>query len=155
MKTFGKFVKDRMQLLGKSQKALAKALDVSPAYISQVITGKKNPPDLGKPKNRFHLRTWCDFLSVAEDEILTLIRYELHRVPPPPTPKFRNMRDLLLKRMDSRDKALEEEIRSLELHPAENSVIHAMVKIYFVLQEDFNQASAYGPARFNDFLLSD
>jgi SOS-response transcriptional repressor LexA/transcriptional regulator with XRE-family HTH domain len=151
MRTFGKFAKDRMDRLDKSQKALAEQLGVSPAYISQILTGKKNPPDLGKPRNRAQLKTWCQFLDAPEDEILGLVRYELHRVPPRPSPKFPNMRDLLLTRFGSKEKGVIEEIRSLELHPAENLAVQAMVQIYLVLQEDPTSGSAYGPARFKDF----
>jgi SOS-response transcriptional repressor LexA/transcriptional regulator with XRE-family HTH domain len=151
MRTFGKFAKERMERLDKSQKALAEQLGVSPAYISQILTGKKNPPDLGKPKNRAHLRTWCLFLEAPEDEVLGLVRYELHRVPPRPGPKFPNMRELLLKRCGSQEKSVIEEIRSLELHPAENLAVQSMVQIYLALQEDPGSGSAYGPARFKDF----
>ncbi|HMK35959.1 MAG TPA: XRE family transcriptional regulator [Desulfomonilaceae bacterium] len=151
MRAFGKYVKDRMERLQKSQKSLAEQLKVSPAYISQIITGKKNPPDLGKLRNRGQLRIWCEFLDVTEDEILGIVRYELHRVPPRPSPRFPNMRDLLLERFGSRDGNLVEEIRSLELHPAENVALLALVQIYLVLQEDPLSGSAYGPARFKDF----
>jgi SOS-response transcriptional repressor LexA/transcriptional regulator with XRE-family HTH domain len=153
MRTFGKFAKDRMERLDKSQKALAEQLGVSPAYISQIMTGKKNPPDLGKPRNRSQLKIWCRFLETSEEEILGLVRYELHQAPPRPTPKFPNMRELLLKRFGSKERRVVEEIRSLELHPAENSAVQAMVQIYLVLQEDHASGSAYGPARFKDFCL--
>ena len=43
MKTFGRYVKDKIARLGKSQKDLAAELGVSPAYISQIFTGKKKP----------------------------------------------------------------------------------------------------------------
>jgi transcriptional regulator with XRE-family HTH domain len=151
MRTFGKFAKDRMERLDKSQKALAEQLGVSPAYISQILTGKKNPPDLGKPKNRAHLKTWCLFLETTEDEVLGLVRYELHRVPPRPSAKFPNMRELLLRSFGSKEKSVMEEIRSLELHPAENLAVQSMVQIYLALQEDPAAGSAYGPARFKDF----
>jgi SOS-response transcriptional repressor LexA/transcriptional regulator with XRE-family HTH domain len=151
MRTFGKFAKDRMERLDKSQKALAEQLEVSPAYISQILTGKKHPPDLGKPRNRSQLKIWCRFLEASEDDLLGLVRYELHRVPPRPSPKFPNMRDLLLKRFGSKEKSVMEEMRSLELHPAENLAVQAMVQIYLALQEDPASGSAYGPARFKDF----
>ena len=40
MKTFGDFAKERIKGLAKSQKDLAQKLNVSPAYISQILTGK-------------------------------------------------------------------------------------------------------------------
>jgi transcriptional regulator with XRE-family HTH domain len=151
MKTFGRYVKDKITRLGKSQKDLAAELGVSPAYISQIFTGKKNPPDLGKPRNRSQLKTWSQFLAASEDDILDLVRYELHRVPPRPNPKFRNMRDLLLQRVHRAPAGLIEEIRAMELHPAENLAVQAMVQIYFVLQEETVDGRAYGRARFKDF----
>jgi SOS-response transcriptional repressor LexA/transcriptional regulator with XRE-family HTH domain len=151
MRTFGKFAKDQISQLGKSQKDLAEELGVSPAYISQIFTGKKNPPDLGKPRNRSQLRTWCQFLGASEEDILDLVRYELHRIPPPPNPKFRNMRRLLLQRLDNAAAGLIEEIHGMELHPAENLAVQAMVQIYLVLQEENVRGRAYGTARFKDF----
>lgn len=150
MKAFGKYARDRIRQLGKSQKALAELLGVSPAYISQIFSGKKNPPDLGKPKNRSQLRAWSEFLAAPEDDILGLVRFELHRVPLKPTPKFPALRELLIQRMKFQDKSLSEEIRAMELHPAENLAICEMVRIFLILQEEPEDSRAYGPARFKD-----
>ncbi len=150
MKTFGKFAKDRIRQLGRSQKALAGLLDVSPAYVSQIFSGKKNPPDLGKPKNRPQLRIWSEFLAAPEEDILGLVRFELHRVPLRPTAKFPIIRELLLQRLKLQDSTLIEEIRAMELHPAENLAIYAMVRIFLILQEEPESNRAYGPARFKD-----
>jgi SOS-response transcriptional repressor LexA len=151
MKTFGIFARERIRRLGRSQKALAAQLGVSPAYVSQVFTGKKNPPDLGRVRNRAQLKTWAEFLSASEEEILDLVRYELHRVPPRPTPKFSKMRELLLNRVNAQGKGLADEVRSMELHPAENRVIHAMVQIYLILQSEPHEARAYSATRFREF----
>lgn len=151
MKTFGTFARERIRLLAKSQKAFADELGVSPAYISQVLTGKKNPPDLGRPKNRTQLRAWAEFLEVSEEEILELVRFELHRVPPRPDPKFRSMRELLLRYLDKRDKRLIDEIRAMEIHPAESMAIRALAQVYMVLQEEWHDAPAYAATRFRDF----
>jgi phage repressor protein C with HTH and peptisase S24 domain/transcriptional regulator with XRE-family HTH domain len=149
-KAFGAFARERLKSLGKSQKALATELGVSPAYVSQIFSGKKNPPDLGRPRNRSQLRTWSQFLDTPEDEILSLIRFELHRVPPRPNPRFRSMRELLVSRLPSRENALVEEIRAMELHPAESRVIQALVQIYLVVHENAEEGPAYGAARFRD-----
>lgn len=143
-----------MKLLGKSQKALAEELVVSPAYISQVLSGKKKPPDLARPKCHAQLRTWSEFLDAPEEDLLDMVRFDLHRVPPRPSAKFPRMRDLLLKRLSDRGNGLRGEIQSMALHPAENLAIRAMVRIYLVLQEDGNGARAYGPERFKDFCQS-
>ncbi|MFC1836249.1 helix-turn-helix domain-containing protein [Thermodesulfobacteriota bacterium] len=150
MMNFGQYVKQRIRALGKSQKALAGKLDVSPAYISQILTGKKNPPDLGRIKNRNQLRVWAEVLHVAEDEILEVVRFQLHRVPPRPLPKFRNMRELLLTRLSSGQKGITGEIRGMELHPAETMAIHAMVQIYLITREEDLEERAYGPVRFKE-----
>ena len=73
MKTFGEYAKERIKSLGKSQKDLADKLGVSPAYISQISTGKKKPPDLGRPRNRPQLKIWTEFLAASEEDILSLI----------------------------------------------------------------------------------
>ncbi|MEJ2716428.1 MAG: XRE family transcriptional regulator [Deltaproteobacteria bacterium] len=150
MKTFGAYARERIKRLGKSQKDLANLLGVSPAYISQILTGKKNPPDLGKSRNRGQLEIWAGFLSVNEEDVLDQVRHELHRVPLKPGPRFYRMRHLLLARLSGRDRTLAEEIRSLELHPAENMAISAMVQIYLMLREDANENRAYGRTRFRE-----
>jgi phage repressor protein C with HTH and peptisase S24 domain/transcriptional regulator with XRE-family HTH domain len=151
MKTFGKYAKERIRQLGKSQKDLAERLGVSRAYISQILSGKKNPPDLGKPKNRPQLLIWSEFFAVPEDHVLGLVRFELHRVPPKPSPRYPGLRRLLIERLRFSDKVLLDEIQALELHPAENQALHQMVRIFFILQEHQETGSAYGPARFKDF----
>ena len=150
MKTFGEFARDQIKNLGKSQKALARTLGVSPAYISQIFTGKKNPPDLGKPRNRGQLKVWCEFLGASEEDILDMVRFQLHRVPPRPSARYRNMRNLLLKCLTPGNQSLGEEMRGLELHPAESMAINTMVQIYMILQEEGSEHSAYAPMRFKE-----
>ncbi len=150
MANFGEYAKLRIRQLGKSQKDLAELLRVSPAYVSQILNGKKNPPDLGRPKYRSDLTKWCGFLDAPEDEVLDLIRYELHSVPPPPSPTFQRMRELLVQRLKSTQKGLMPEIRAMRLHPAENRAIHAMTQIYLALQVDEGAGVAYGTARFKN-----
>ena len=150
MKTFGEFARDQIRTLGKSQKALARKLGVSPAYISQIFTGKKNPPDLGKIRNRQQLRVWCEFLGTSEEDILDMVRFQLHRVPPRPPAKYRNMRNFLLKCLTADNQTLGEEMRGLELHPAESMAIHTMVQIYMILQEQTSEQRAYGAMRFKE-----
>lgn len=149
--TFGKYARERLRRIGKSQKALAAELGVSPAYISQVFTGKKNPPDLGKLRNRGQLKTWAKLLDCSEEDLLDLVRYELYHVPPRPAPRFVRMREWLLKCLRPADKTLVDEIRGMELHPAESRAIHSMVQIYLILQEEPRQGPAYSAARFREF----
>jgi SOS-response transcriptional repressor LexA len=150
MASFGEFARDRLKDVGKSQKALAGSLGVSPAYISQIFTGKKNPPDLSKPRNRRHLRIWSQFLEVPEEDILELIRHQLHRIPLKPAPKYRNMRRLLLKCLSGRQEALAQEIKGLRAHPAELTAIRGMAQIFMILNEDFDEERGYGTVRFRE-----
>ena len=150
MKTFGEFARDQIRLLGKSQKALARELGVSPAYISQIFTGKKNPPDLGRPRNKQQLEVWCEFLGASEEDILDMVRFQLHQVPPRPSARYRNMRDFLLRCLSPSSQSLGEEMRGLELHPAESLAIHTMVQIYMILQGEVSEHTAYGPMRFKE-----
>lgn len=136
MKTFGKYARERLRELGKSQKALAEELGVSPAYISQIFSGRKSPPDLGRPRNRLQLRLWSMCLQTAEEDILDVVRFELHRLPPRPDPRFRRMRELLIGSLAQPAKALIDEIRSLELHPAESRAIGALARIFLALQRE-------------------
>ncbi|MEW6138629.1 MAG: S24 family peptidase [Thermodesulfobacteriota bacterium] len=150
MKTFGKFARQRIRELGKSQKALAEELGVSPAYVSQIFSGKKSPPDLGRPRNRLQLRLWSVCLQASEEEILEVVRFELHRLPPPPEPRFRKMRDLLLMSLKSTEKGLRSEIRALELHPAEARAISALAKIYLVFLRRSDRWDAESEERFSE-----
>ncbi|HTY21670.1 MAG TPA: XRE family transcriptional regulator [Desulfomonilaceae bacterium] len=153
MTTFGEYAKLRMRQLGRSQKALAAELGVSPAYVSQIMNRKKNPPDLSRVKYRSALKTWCRFLDSPEDDILDMVRFELHRVPPRPNPKFRAMRELLIGSLKIKQKELVEEIRAMALHPAENRAIHALVQIYLALQEEDGESRAYGATRFRNLCI--
>ncbi len=151
MKTFGEYAKERVRRLGRNQKALAENLGVSPAYISQIFTGKKNPPDLSRPRNKLQLRVWASFLDASDEEILDLIRFELHRVPPRPAARYPRMRALLLSALSGSEGALNTEIRSMELHPAESLAVQAMVQIYLILHEEISEDRAYGMARLREF----
>lgn len=151
--TFGEFAKQRLRRLGKSQKALAMKLGVSPAYVSQILTGKKNPPDLGRPRNRGQLRIWADFLDVTEDELLDLIRFQLHRIPPRPNAKFENMRRLLLTCLKVDDPVLADEIRAMQFHPAENQAIQAMTAVYLAVRDQPDRPRAHGITRFREMCV--
>lgn len=154
MENFGDFTKARLKELLKSQKDLAMRLGVSPAYISQILTGKKQAPDLSRPKNRTLLRKWSVFLETPEEELLERVRYELHRTPPRPDPKFPVMRDSLLERLDGNVEELRREIRNTRLHPAETRTIDALTGIYLILQEDEFEPRAHGVTRFRNMRIN-
>jgi SOS-response transcriptional repressor LexA/predicted transcriptional regulator len=150
MKTLGEFAKERLRRLGKNQKAFAAKLGVSPAYVSQIFTGKKNPPDLSKARNRPQLRIWAEFLAATEEDIVDLVRLQLHGVTVRADPRYRRLRKLLLERLGQGSRDLGEEIRRLELHPAENQAIGALVRMYLMVQQEFPAHHAYGATRFRE-----
>ena len=153
MKTFAEFTKHRLKMIGKTQKDLAERLGVSTAYISQICTDKKNPPDLGKLKNRELLKIWAEFLGAPEEELLNPIRYQLHQVPLRPNAKYEKMRTFLLNRLSPGNGGPREEIQVMQFHPAENSAIKGLIEIYLVLQaepEEPGQVAGYTPVRFRD-----
>lgn len=152
MKVFAHYVRRKLRAIGKSQKSLAKELGVSAAYISQILTGKRNPPDLGRFKNRMLLKTWAQFLDVDEAEMVDLIQHELHKVPLPPRPRFPQMRELLLARLGPTREALSQEMRAFELHPAENRAIEAMSQMYLALHDDGFEHRAHAAARFKELM---
>jgi SOS-response transcriptional repressor LexA/transcriptional regulator with XRE-family HTH domain len=151
MTVFGNFVREKMKVLGKNQKDLAAELAVSPAYISQILSGKKNPPDLGRPRGRILLKKWSRYLQASEQDLLDMIRFDLYSVPLRPGARFPRMRELLCTHVHTKSGTVREEIRSMQLHPAENLAIGTMVEIYVVLQQEVRQGRAYGPERFKDF----
>lgn len=150
MKTFGEFVKDRIRRVGRNQKELAAKLGVSPAYISQIFTGKKNPPDLGKSRNKAQLKVWAEFLDVEEDDVLEIVRSQLHGVSLRATPRYRAMRTFLLSRLGDSERELIDEIQRMEFHPAENQAIAALARIYLAIQEDDGEDHAYGATRLRE-----
>lgn len=151
--SFARYVKARAQLLGKSQKTLAQELQVSPAYISQLLTGKKHPPDLGRPRNRAQLSVWSASLQVSESDLLDIVRHDLHKIPLKPTPRFPKMRCLLLQRLNSQQSRLADEIKHLELHPGEARIIDLLTRIYLFAHQHSQGHRAYAPARLRTFTV--
>ncbi len=150
MKTFGEFAREQLRQLGRNQKDLAEKLDVSPAYVSQILTGKKKPPDLGKQGKRSILRVWADFLGVREEELLEVVRFQLHRVPPRPAPRYQRIRRLLMERLSPVERSLADEITRMHFHPAENRAIGRMVQVYVVMQENSATGRGYERVRFRE-----
>lgn len=131
-RSFSQFLKQRIKYLGKSQRSLAEALDVSPAYVSQIFSGKKKPPDLGRPRNRKLAKIWADFLEIDYEELIALVRHELHKAPLPPTPRYPGIRDLCLKTIQESQSYLTNEIRAMVFHPAEQSLLQFLTQIYML-----------------------
>ncbi len=141
-RTFSQLAKQRLMTLGKNQRALAKALNVSPAYVCQIFSGKKSPPDLSREKNYQLLRVWCDFLETDENELTDLVRHELHRTPLPPTPRYPRFRAMVLSKLDTADESLRNEIRALSAHPAEHNLVSVLLQIYLVGDKGSSESHA-------------
>ena len=147
---FSEFARSRLRSKGFSQKLLAERLGVSPAYVSQILCGKKNPPDLGKERNRWQLAIWAECIDATEEEILDVIRFELHRVPPRPHARFPNMRRILLARLKEDRTGLADDINALEFHPTENLAIQGVTQLCLIVHEPSEQITGYDSVRFKD-----
>lgn len=131
-RSFVGIAKRSLKNLGKTQLALAKALNVSPAYVSQIFSGKKRPPDLARPRNRRLLKVWSDFLEVDENELIDLIRHEIHKTPLPPKARFPRFRALAITRLDPEQHSLPSDMRGLSLHPVEQRLIGLLTQVYLI-----------------------
>jgi transcriptional regulator with XRE-family HTH domain len=110
-------IKQRLEQLGAEQKDLAAAAEVTQSYISQLLTGKKFPP---APDRTDIYEKMGEFLKLSGDKLAKLAelqrREELKRdLEDPPTPLFREVRDLVLRKCTDEKR---EQIRSIfEQHP--------------------------------------
>ncbi len=150
-KSFVDVVKRRIKMLGRSQKSLAVALGVSPAYVSQVISRKKRPPDLSSQRNRRALEIWCDFLEMEEAELIDLVRHEIHMTPLPPAARYPRFRSMALSSLNPERETLIKQIRGMALHPAEHALISILTQIYSIEDRVVSEKKALV---FNDLVNS-
>lgn len=93
---FSALVKSRLAALGYEQKDLARAVQVTDSYISQLLTRRKAPP--GRDRTDIYTRME-EFLQlgkgelgrVAENERTEEIRRKLGQAPEPLFPEFRDL----------------------------------------------------------------
>src|SRR6266581_3174838 len=102
---FRHLIRHRLRELGTEQRDLAAAAQVTESYISQLLTGKKAPP---APERTDIYEKIEAFLRLPAGKLATLA--ELHRtnalkrkLADPPTPLFREVRELILRKCE-RDK---------------------------------------------------
>ena len=93
-------IKQRLQELGLEQKDLASAAEVTESYISQLLTRKKLPP---APDRTDIYDKMATFLKLPSDRLSKLAALqrteELKRnLGDPPTPLFREVRELILRK---------------------------------------------------------
>jgi transcriptional regulator with XRE-family HTH domain len=91
-------IKHRLEDLGLDQRDLASAAQVTESYISQLLTGKKAPP---APNRTDIYDNMAKFLKLPNGELAKLAELqrqeELKRkLADPPTPLFREVRELVL-----------------------------------------------------------
>jgi transcriptional regulator with XRE-family HTH domain len=96
-------IRDRLNELGLEQKDLASAAQVTESYISQLLSRKKAPPAPGRTDLYDRMG---DFLRLPKGELSTLAdlqrREELKKkVAEPPTPLFKESRNLILRKCDA------------------------------------------------------
>lgn len=93
-------IKQRLSELGRDQKDLAVAAQVTESYISQLLARKKAPP---APARTDIYERIGKFLSIPVRRLCKLAEAERHRelrkkVAPPPGPLFKESRDLILRK---------------------------------------------------------
>lgn len=95
-------IRQRLNELGLEQKDLASAAQVTESYISQLLTRKKAPPASGRTDLYERIG---EFLGFPRDELSRLAdlqrQEEMKRkVADPPTPLYKECRDLILQKCD-------------------------------------------------------
>jgi transcriptional regulator with XRE-family HTH domain len=104
---FSAFVRSRLAKLGYGQKDLAKAVQVTESYISQLLTRKKAPP--GRDRTDIYTKMET-FLKLKPGELARLVEIERmeearRKLAQATEPLFREFRDLVLRKCapDKRD----------------------------------------------------
>jgi transcriptional regulator with XRE-family HTH domain len=93
-------IKHRLEELGLEQRDLAAAAEVTESYISQLLTRKKAPP---APSRTDIYDKMGRFLKLPNDELVKLAIQQRQeeltkRLMNPPTPLFKEVRDLVLRK---------------------------------------------------------
>jgi transcriptional regulator with XRE-family HTH domain len=97
---FSLLVRNRLKELGTEQRALAAAAQVTESYISQLLTGKKPPP---VPERTDIYGRMEAFLRLPAGQLATLADLQrkdtlLRKLADPPTPLFKEVRELILRK---------------------------------------------------------
>jgi transcriptional regulator with XRE-family HTH domain len=93
-------IKHRLEELGLEQRDLASAAQVTESYISQLLTRKKAPP---APNRTDIYDKMGQFLKLPNGELAKLANLQRHeelrrKLADPPTPLFREVRELVLRK---------------------------------------------------------
>jgi transcriptional regulator with XRE-family HTH domain len=105
-------IKQRLEELGMEQRDLAAAAEVTESYISQLLTGKKLPPEPGRTDIYEKIG---EFLKIPNGKLSKLADHERkealkRNLDEPPKPLFKEVRDLILRKCAP---AKEKQIRAI------------------------------------------
>jgi len=95
-------IRRRMEELGLEQKDLAAGAKVTESYISQLLTGKKSPPDPDRTDIYAKLEKFLKLPKGQLSKLAELQRKEdlKSKVVEPPAPLFKDVRHLILRKCD-------------------------------------------------------
>src|SRR3990170_4109293 len=95
-------IRRRMEELGLEQKDLAAGAKVTESYISQLLTGKKPPPDPDRTDIYAKLEKFLKLPKGQLSKLAELQRKEdlKSKVVEPPAPLFKDVRHLILRKCD-------------------------------------------------------
>jgi transcriptional regulator with XRE-family HTH domain len=97
---FTLLIRSRLQELATDQRALAEAAEVTESYISQLLTGRKAPPAPARTDIYDRLETFLGLPAGKLAMVADLQRKEAlkRKLADPPTPLFREVRELILRK---------------------------------------------------------
>ena len=100
---FPLLIRQRLRDLGTEQRDLAAAAQVTESYISQLLTGRKAPPAPGRTDIYDRMET---FLRLPAGKLATLADLSRmdglkRKLADPPSPLFREVRELILRKYAS------------------------------------------------------
>ena len=93
-------IKHRLEELGLEQRDLASAAQVTESYISQLLTRKKAPPAPNRTDIYDKMGGFLKFANGELEKLATLQRHEelKRKMADPPTPLFKEVRELVLRK---------------------------------------------------------
>jgi transcriptional regulator with XRE-family HTH domain len=97
---FPLIVRQRLRKLGREQRDLAAAAQVTESYISQLVTGKKPPPAPERTDIYDRMETFLRLPAGKLATLANLVRTDAlkRKLADPPTPLFKEVRELILRK---------------------------------------------------------
>jgi len=109
---FPAVIRHRLRKLGVEQRDLAAAAQVTESYISQLLTGKKSPPAPERTDIYARMEAFLELPAGKLAELADLQRTDAlkRRLADPPTPLFKEVRELILRKCN---RTKEQTLRSM------------------------------------------